>query len=73
MRLLPNTGSDRGIDHLRQWLTPGASVDFMSPSFSLLAFAELREALDRVDGASSQPIEKRVSPRDADDHTRTQT
>jgi hypothetical protein len=49
MRLLRNSGTDRGVDHLREWLTQGASVDLVSPSFSLLAFAELRDGLDRVE------------------------
>ena len=49
MRLLRNSGTDRGIDRLREWLTPGTSVNLISPSFSLWAFAELRDALDRVE------------------------
>ncbi len=49
MRLLRNIGTDRGIDHLLRWLTQGASVDVVSPSFSLWAFAELKDALDQVD------------------------
>jgi len=49
MRLLPNSGTDRGVDRLRDWLTQGTSVDLVSPSFSLLAFSELRDALDRVE------------------------
>jgi len=49
MRLLRNSGADRGIDHLRRWLTHGASVDVVSPTFSLWAFAELKDALDHVD------------------------
>jgi hypothetical protein len=48
MRLVRNSGTDRGVDSLRVWLTPGASIDVLSPSFSLFAFAELRDALDRV-------------------------
>lgn len=49
MRLLRNSGTDRGIDRLREWLTQGTSVDLVSPSFSLWAFAELKDALDRVE------------------------
>jgi hypothetical protein len=49
MRLLRNSGTDRGVDFLREWLTRGASVDLVSPSFSLWAFAELKDALDQVD------------------------
>jgi len=49
MKLLRNSGTDRALDHLRDWITPGASVDLVSPTFSLLAFAELRDALERAD------------------------
>jgi hypothetical protein len=49
MRLLRNSGTDRGIDLLRDWLTSGTRVDVVSPSFSLWAFAELKDVLDRVD------------------------
>ena len=48
MKFLRNAGTDRAIDHLRQWLTPGTRMDLISPAFSLWAFAELREALDRM-------------------------
>lgn len=49
MRLVRNSGTDRGIDSLREWLTQGANVDLVSPTFSLFAFAELRNALDRIE------------------------
>jgi hypothetical protein len=49
MRLLRNSGTDRGVDLLHDWLTPGTRIDLVSPSFSLWAFAELKDALDRVD------------------------
>jgi hypothetical protein len=49
MRLLRNSGTDRAVDLLRGWLTPGARVDLVSSSFSLWAFAELRDTLERVD------------------------
>ena len=45
MRLLPNSGNERVIDRLRDWLHPGASIDLMSPGFSLHAFAETRDLL----------------------------
>ncbi|MCW5737193.1 MAG: DEAD/DEAH box helicase family protein [Enhydrobacter sp.] len=45
MRLLPNSGNERVIDRLRDWLHPGASIDLMSPAFSLHAFAETRDLL----------------------------
>lgn len=41
MRLLRNSGTERVIDQLRDWLRTGTSLDFMSPEFSLHAFAEL--------------------------------
>ena len=48
MRLLRNSGTDRGIDRLREWMAQGTGVDLVSPSFSLWAFAEIRDALDRA-------------------------
>ncbi|WP_157043718.1 hypothetical protein [Nitrobacter hamburgensis] len=49
MRILTNAGNDRVIDQLRAWLTSGAAtVDLMSPDFSLHAFAEAREVLGKV-------------------------
>ncbi len=49
MRLIRNSGTDRGIDRLREWLDQGALIDIVSPSFSLFVFAELRGPLDRVE------------------------
>ncbi|WP_073625721.1 helicase-related protein [Pseudoxanthobacter soli] len=49
MRLVRNSGTDRGVDRLREWLDQGALIDIVSPSFSLLAFAELRGVLDRIE------------------------
>ena len=49
MRLLRNSGTDRALDLLRDWITPGARVDLVSSTFSLLAFAELKDALERAD------------------------
>jgi hypothetical protein len=51
MKFLRNSGTDRAIDHLRQWLALGTRMDLVSPAFSLWAFAELREPLDRVTSA----------------------
>lgn len=48
MRLLKNSGKERVIDCLREWLNPGAHVDLMSPAFSLYAFAETREMLAKA-------------------------
>jgi hypothetical protein len=47
MRLLRNSGNERVIDQLRDWIRPGASIDLMSPEFSLHAFAETRDILAR--------------------------
>ena len=49
MKLIRNTGSDRVIDQLRQTLAPQLSLDLASPAFSLFAFAELREVLEKLD------------------------
>lgn len=49
MRLLRNSGADRALDLLREWIAPNAGVDIVSPTFSLLAFAEIRDALERID------------------------
>ena len=49
MKLINNTGSDRVIDELRQILTPKSSLDLASPAFSMFAFAELRDLLEKLD------------------------
>ena len=49
MKLIKNTGSDRVIDELRQTLAPPSSLSLASPGFSLFAFAELRELLQKLD------------------------
>ena len=46
MRLVQNTGNDRVIDLLRDWLVPGSAIDVMSPVFSIFAYAEVRELLE---------------------------
>lgn len=45
MKLVNNNGSDRVIDLMRQHLKPGHQLGCVTPSFSLFAFAELRDAL----------------------------
>lgn len=45
MKLLRNSGNERVIDRLRDWLRPGASIDLMSPEFSLHAFAEMQDMM----------------------------
>ena len=49
MKLIKNTGNDRVIDELRQTLAPPSSLDLASPAFSLFAFAELRDLLEKLD------------------------
>ena len=48
MKLIKNTGNDRVIDELRQALASSSSLDLASPAFSLFAFAELREVLEKL-------------------------
>jgi hypothetical protein len=48
MRLLRNSGNERVIDRLRDWLKPGSGVDLMSPAFSLYAFAETHDHLKKA-------------------------
>ncbi len=48
MRLLKNSGNDRVLDELRKTLAPQASLEVASPSFSIFAYAELRELLARL-------------------------
>ena len=45
MRLVNNLGTDRVIDLMRPHLNRGSQLSCVSPSLSLFAFAELREAL----------------------------
>jgi hypothetical protein len=49
MKLIKNTGDDRVIDELRQALAPPSSLALASPAFSLFAYAELRDLLERLD------------------------
>jgi hypothetical protein len=49
MKLIGNTGNDRVIDELRQALAAPASLDLASPAFSLFAFAELRDGLEKLE------------------------
>jgi hypothetical protein len=48
MKLLKNQGSDRVIDELRASLAPRGGLDAASPGFSLFAYGELRETLNRL-------------------------
>jgi hypothetical protein len=49
MKLVKNTGADRVIDELRRSLVPPSTLDLASPNFSLFAFAELRDLLEKLD------------------------
>ena len=49
MKLVKNTGSDRVIDELRKSLAPPSSLDLASSQFSLFAYAELRDLLEKLD------------------------
>src|ERR1017187_4403378 len=49
MKLVKNTGADRVIDELRRSLVPPSSLDLASSEFSLFAYAELRDFLDKLD------------------------
>lgn len=48
MKLIRNSGDERVIDRLREWLTRGATIGIMSPEFSLHAFAEIRNLLEKA-------------------------
>jgi len=49
MKLIRNGGNDRVIDRLREWLTAGSPIDIMTPTFSVYAFSETRELLEKAD------------------------
>ncbi|MBV6306300.1 DEAD/DEAH box helicase family protein [Candidimonas humi] len=49
MKLIQNTGTQRVIDLMRPHLKHGNRLDCVTPSFSLYAFAEVREALSALD------------------------
>ena len=49
MKLIQNTGTQRVIDLMRPHLKSGNRLDCVTPSFSLYAFAEIREALSALD------------------------
>ena len=48
MKLINNTGNDRVIDELNRSLATTATLAAASPSFSLFAFAEIRDLLARL-------------------------
>ena len=49
MKLIKNIGNDRVIDEMRRNIAPPTSLDAASPAFSLFAFAELRDLLEKLD------------------------
>ena len=49
MKLIHNTGADRVIDLIRPHLKRGNQLGCVTPSFSLHAFAELRDALSTLE------------------------
>ena len=49
MKIIKNIGNDRVYDELRPSLAPPSSLDLASPVFSLFAYAELRDLLDKLD------------------------
>lgn len=49
MKLLRNSGNQRVIDQLRNWLAQSGSISLMSPTFSVHAFAEVRELIEKAE------------------------
>lgn len=48
MKLIPNIGSDRVIDELRRCLTAQSSLDIASSAFSLFAYGETKDCLEKL-------------------------
>lgn len=61
MRLIPNSGADRVIDLARPHLKADIQLGCVTTTFSLFAYAELRDALVKLEGISSscRPVTKR--------------
>jgi hypothetical protein len=49
MKILKNSGSERAVDELRASLGGSSSLDLATPQFSLFAYAELKEALGKLE------------------------
>lgn len=49
MKLIKNTGDNRVIDEVRAALGPQSQLDIATPAFSLFAFAEARELLEKIE------------------------
>ena len=50
MKLVQNSGIDRVVDLMRPHLRTGHRLACVTPSFSLFAYAELRDALAKLEG-----------------------
>ena len=48
MKLIPNIGTERVVDELRNCLNDQSELDIATSAFSLFAFAETRELLERL-------------------------
>ncbi|MEN8614222.1 helicase-related protein [Dehalogenimonas sp. THU2] len=48
MKLIRNAGCDRVVDELRRVIVPKSALDFSSSGFSLFAFAELNDLLEKL-------------------------
>ena len=57
MKIIRNTGTERVIDVIRPGLLENASLDLVTPSFSVFAFAEISRELAR-----SSPTKPEKSP-----------
>ncbi len=49
MKLIPNLGNERVVDELQSCLRDHARLDLATSAFSLFAYAEVRELLERVE------------------------
>ena len=47
MKILPNSGKERVIDQLRASLSEDSNLDLATPDFTLFAFGELRQSLEK--------------------------
>lgn len=61
MKLINNSGADRVIDLMLPHLLPGHQLGCVTPSFSLFAFAEVRDALAKL-----ERVQLILPPADAD-------
>ncbi len=48
MKIIRNTGTERVIDLIRPWLTPGNQLDVVTMSLSLFAFSEVSQELSKL-------------------------